>query len=192
MKNRIIACLCIICILFASGCSVAPDAESESSSSISSSSPEQETIGSVCQSNDFEMLLFSDKQVYKTTDAIQIWATLEYKGGGPAVKIWHGKPYIVFSITDGKDFNAEGMVLTLLISTVLKKGKVYRFDYKKSGGYGEDDLDADFWKSFYAEKNLFLPVGEYTVSVSGAFSLTETVTDSHSGLLCELKIKVVE
>lgn len=145
----------------------------------------------VCNENGFEMKLFSDKQTYKTTDSILIWATLEYGGDGDTVKIWHGEPYISFSITDGKDFNVDGIVLIYLTSTFLQKGIIYRFEYQKSGGFDANSPDADYWESFYSEKELRLPEGEYTISVRGEFSLTENVTDSPSNLLCELPIKVV-
>jgi len=140
--------------------------------------------------NDFELTLFSDKKVYKTTDAIHIWATLKYVGDNDTITIWHGKPYILFSITDGKDFNTIVFIQQILIETVLEKGELYHFDYRKIGGWYNDAPDASFWESFYQERNLYLPEGEYTVSVSGEFGLTEKTSESPSGLLCELKIKV--
>ncbi|MDR1185535.1 MAG: hypothetical protein LBK67_12180 [Coriobacteriales bacterium] len=143
-----------------------------------------------CTGDGFEVRLFSDKEVYKSTDTIQIWATLEYNGDEDVVTIWHGYPCMGFSLTDGKDFNVDGVVLTVLTSTEIEKGNVYRFYYQKSGAWSADDPDADFWEDFYKEKDLVLPEGEYTVTVRGDFSLTEEPFDSQSGLLCELKIKV--
>lgn len=139
----------------------------------------------------FELKLYSDKQVYKTTDKIKIWATLKYIGNNNQVKIWHGDPYIVFYISDGKEFNIGGMVFDILTSTVLEKDKLYEFDYIKSGGFSEDDPDADFWKKFYAKKDLYLPEGEYTVTARGDFSLSENTEESKRNLSTELKIKVI-
>ena len=184
MKRLLVSSLCAALIICAAGCGTTGPAEDPGS--------EIDLNSAECRANGFEMALFSDNTVYKTTDIIQIWATLAYTGPEDTVTIWHGIPYISFSITDGKDFNVEGLTLTVLASTVLNKGEVYRHDYEKSGGYGEDDPDADFWRAFYAEKDLILPPGAYTISAGGAFSLTETVTDSPSGLLCELKINVAE
>ena len=48
----------------------------------------------------FELNLYSDKQIYKTTDKIKVSANLKYIGDDSQVKIWHGDPYISFSITD--------------------------------------------------------------------------------------------
>ena len=140
----------------------------------------------------FELKLYSDKETYKTTDKIKIWATLKYIGNNSQIKIWHSDPYISFSIFDGKEFNIGNLFDCILTSTVLEKDKLYTFDYTKSGGYSEDDPKAGFWKKFYAEKHLYLPEGEYTVTVGGAFSLTEDTEKSKSNLSKELKIKVVK
>ena len=152
--------------------------------------PEQGENSISHSANDFQMNLFSDKEVYKTTDVIQIWATLEYTGNDDAIMIWSSDPYMIFSITDGKGFDTGGVAVDVLLSTVLTKGETYRFDYQKSGGWSADDPDAAFWENFYQEKDLRLPAGEYTITLNGAFSLTETILDSRSGLVCELKIRV--
>lgn len=138
----------------------------------------------------FELKIYSDKQTYKTTDKIKIWATLKYIGKNSQIKIWHGDPYISFYISDGKDFNIGGLIHTILASTELEKGKLYSFDYSKNGGYSIDDPKADFWKRFYAERDLYLPKGEYTLKVATAFSLTEKAGEKSSGLSKELKIVV--
>jgi len=140
--------------------------------------------------NSFELKIFSDKDSYNATNEIKIWATLEYIGDEDEITIWHGLPYISFSITDGKDFNVEGLCLQLLTSTVLNKGEIYTYNYQKSGGYSASDPAAAFWESFYKQKELFLPAGEYVVSVYGAFYLSDSVIGSESGLSCRLPIKV--
>ena len=140
--------------------------------------------------NNFEMSLFSDKEVYKTTDIIQIQATLKYVGNKDTITIWHGDPYMVFSITDSKDFNSNGIVYDILTSTTLEKDKLYSFDYQKNGGWDADDPMASFWEDFYTKKELSLPKGEYTVTLNGDFFLGRELVDSPSNLLCQLKIKV--
>lgn len=138
----------------------------------------------------FELELYSDKTAYNTTDKIKIWATLKYIGPDDQITIWHGDPYISFYISDGKDFDIGGIVHTVLRSTKLDKDKLYQFEYSKNGGYSADDPKADFWKEFYAEKDLYLPEGEYTVKVCTAFSLTEDVVKSEYNQSDELKITV--
>lgn len=147
-------------------------------------------ISNTCTANDFVLKLFADKASYTTDEPIQIRATLEYVGEKDTFTIWHGIPYISFSLTDGADFNVDGMILTVLTSTELNRGEVYEFDYVKSGGFSADDPNAEFWENFYQEEDLKLPVGIYTVTVRGAFSLSEDVVNDDSGLSCQLQIEV--
>lgn len=140
----------------------------------------------------FELKIYSDKQVYKTSDTIKVWSTLEYIGDKSEIKIWHGEPYIIYNITDGKDFNIDGLRHTILKSTILKKGELYRYDYIKSGGYSNDDPKASYWKKFFEEKDLYLPEGEYIIKAYCDFSLTESGIDSKYNQYSELKIKVVK
>lgn len=138
----------------------------------------------------FELNLYTDKQTYKTTDKIKIWATLKYTGNDNQIKILHSNPYISFTITDGKKFETGGIFDDILTSTILVKDKLYKYDYVKSGGYSADDPNVDYWKKFYQEKDLYLPEGEYIIKVGGAFSLTEDTEKSKSNLIKEVKIKV--
>jgi hypothetical protein len=84
------------------------------------------------------------------SEQIFILATLEYIGDEDTVTIWHGDPYILFSISDGKDFNSDGIFAASSGSIVLSKAETYRFDYQKSGGWGADDPNAGFWEKIYS------------------------------------------
>ena len=185
MKRRVLAALClsILFTLLLSSCNSKTD-------NTGNTVPETATNRASFNTDDFEINIYSDKAVYKSTEAIKIRATLEYIGSSDTVTIWHGEPYIIFSITDGKDFNIYGNVLTIMARTDLEKGTLYHFDYQKSGGWNASAPDAAYWESFFEEKDLILPAGEYTVSVMGAFSLTDKVIGSESGLICDLKITV--
>ena len=65
--------------------------------------------------NDFTLKLYTDNSVYSTDEAIKIWATLEYVGNENSVTIWHGDPYIVFSIRDGADFYISDFIHDIFI-----------------------------------------------------------------------------
>ena len=149
-------------------------------------------ISSAASANGFEIKLYADRDYYRKSDAIHIWATLEYQGEGDTVTIWHGLPYITFSITDGADFNTGGMVATILTSTELRRGEVYRFEFQKSGGYDPAGPDAAFWENFYQEGTLHLPAGTYTVTVNGAFSVSQEQRPGEQGPSCELQITVTD
>ena len=192
MKIMRMCILAFVCLLILSGCQgpqnqgqMEPDGAGGTASENTASQIEAETT-----ENDFCLTLYADNSAYSTDDAIQIWATLEYVGGDNSVTIWHGDPYIVFSITDGADFHVSGLVHDSLTSTILQKGQLYHFDYVKSGGYETLAPDADFWREFYHEEELKLPAGTYTVSVDGAFYLSEDVLSAEKGPSCSLQITV--
>lgn len=121
----------------------------------------------------FELKLYSDKQTYKTTDKIQIWATLKYVGSKKRITLYHGGSLIEFYISDGEAFHTGGVSNTILASSSLERDRLYRFNYAKSGGYSSDDPNYYFWEKFYSEKDLILPEGEYEVKASGIFSVNK-------------------
>lgn len=149
-------------------------------------------ISSSASANGFEIRLYADQDDYTTSDEIHIWATLEYQGEGDTVTIWHGLPYITFSITDGADFNTGGMVATILTSTQLRRGEIYRFEFQKSGGYDPAAPDSAFWENYYQEESLHLPPGTYTVTVNGEFSISQEQRPDEQGPSCELQLTVTE
>lgn len=138
----------------------------------------------------FKLNLYTDKNDYKQNEQIKIWATLEYIGSNKQIKIWHGDPYVSFTITDGKEFNTGGIFEQILTSTTLDKGMLYTFNYVKTGGYEEKSPDADFWRKFYNQKELYLPKGNYTIRVQGAFSLDQYGNKITNNLIEERKIRV--
>jgi len=139
---------------------------------------------------DFKLNLYTDKNDYKQDEQIKIWAVLEYIGPDDQITIWHGDPYISFTITDGKNFNTGGGVFSVLTSTVLYKGKIYTFNYIKSGVYDNNSPDAAFWQEFYNQKELYLHKGSYTIKVQGAFSINESGNNVGNNLFEETNINV--
>jgi len=148
------------------------------------------------ENNDFIMTLNSDKRMYSTNELITIWGTLEYTGDDDEIEIWSGCPLMSFQIAGGNehDFSASmgGLTVDILISSVLERGKVYHFDFQKSGGWNESDEDVEFWENFFSEEDLFLPEGEYTITLIGGFGLTERVSDNPSDLRTEINIVVIK
>jgi hypothetical protein len=138
----------------------------------------------------FRLVLHIDKLNYRSDEKIDLHSTLEYLGSKKKITIWHGLPYINYYITDEKDFNTGGIALTILTSSTLNKGEVYTYPFSKTGGFSEDDPKADFWRTFYSEKDLYLPPGKYKLSVSCNFSFTEDVKESKYNNIVEIEITV--
>ena len=121
----------------------------------------------------FELKVFSDKQIYKTTDKIHIWTTLKYVGTNQSIKIWHAGPRIMFYISDGKDINIGGAkFLVDWRYTILRRNKVYAYNARNLSVDGNDPLVA-YWETHNSGISLNLPEGEYEIKAVGDFSLSK-------------------
>ena len=190
MKSMKISVLLLAFLLTLVGCQNPQDKEQIDTDETECMESATTQIETETTENDFSLKFHADNSVYSTDEAIKIWATLEYVGDENSVTIWHGDPYIVFSITDGADFYISDFIHDILTSTVLEKGEQYRFDYVKSGGWDTEGPDADFWENFFQEEELKLPAGTYTISVDGEFYLSEDILSAEKGPSCELQITV--
>ncbi|QOX65764.1 hypothetical protein FRZ06_21625 [Anoxybacterium hadale] len=117
------------------------------------------------------------KLQYKETEEISLYSTIEYIGQKDRIDIWSGEPYFHHMIYKNGEVFTGGATLDMLKKTELKKGEIYTIPFSKSGGFSEDDPDADFWRDFYSEKTLKLPKGEYTFSGITSFTLDEEQQD---------------
>jgi len=142
------------------------------------------------EKDDFIMTLNSDKHIYSSTDAINIWGTIEYTGEHDSIEIHSSCTFMLFTISGG-DLFADGMggaVADVLAVSILEKGNVYHFDYQKSGGWDADDPNAEIWDEFFSSNELKLPAGEYTITLNGSFTVPER--SSNQNLIIELTIIV--
>lgn len=123
--------------------------------------------------NIFELKMYIDKDMYIHDEIINCYATLEYIGEEDSIAVYSSDPLVGFSIKDDKYFDGEYAVNDVLITTTFKKGEIVRFDYVKSGGWAAEDPNAEFYKKFFSEKELILPIGKYEISTMIACSLDE-------------------
>jgi len=121
----------------------------------------------------FKVTLFIEDGVHTSKKHIDIFSTIEYVGNDDSIKIWHGLPYFNYTIFDGEHYYSEGITETILTHTVLKKGQVYTKPFSKSGGWSNNDPDAEYWESYYMDKELKLPPGKYTLVAYCDFGLSE-------------------
>ncbi|WP_314000845.1 hypothetical protein [uncultured Paenibacillus sp.] len=113
---------------------------------------------------DFVYRLVSDKKEYVEGEPVLIYAELEYVGDKDSVTIYHASSPFYFPIVEKtRDYVIGYAMDQPLISTTLERGKPLREDYRKSGGYTEQDNKEyiAFMKAF-SEGNGF-PAGRYEV-----------------------------
>lgn len=125
----------------------------------------------VAQDDNFVIKTYISRLSFKEEEEINLYSTIEYVGDKDSIEVWSGEPYFHHMIYKDEELFSGGLTLDVLKNTVLKKGEVYPIPFIKSGGFSEDDKDADFWRSFYAEKELKLPTGEYTFEAATSFTL---------------------
>ncbi len=121
----------------------------------------------------FEVKTYISKLSFDEEEEISLYSTIEYIGDKSSITIWSGEPYFHHMIHKGEEVFSGGLTLDVLQGTELKKGEVYNIPFVKSGGFSEGDEDADFWRIFFAEKELKLPAGEYTFEAVTSFTLDE-------------------
>ncbi|GKX32281.1 hypothetical protein SH1V18_47610 [Vallitalea longa] len=136
----------------------------------------------------FKVTLFIQDGIHTSKEHIDIFSTVEYIGDDDEVEIWHGIPYFKYKIFDGENYYCEGINLDILMKTVLEKGKVYTIPFIKAGAWSEDADDSEYWEKYYKDKELKLPVGEYSLAAYCDFSLSEC--GSHYDNKVEIKFEV--
>ena len=120
----------------------------------------------------FKLSIHTDKNEYAAGEALSCYATLEYVGDSDSLRIYSSDPLVYFTIQGGR-FTGDYAVNDVLMATTLKKNEPVRFDFVKSGGYSANDADTAFWESWYAEPELVLPAGTYTISATADGFLDE-------------------
>ncbi|AKL95053.1 hypothetical protein CACET_c16040 [Clostridium aceticum] len=123
------------------------------------------------ENENFLIKTYINKLDFKDNEEISMYSTIEYIGEEDDITIWSGEPYFHYTIHNGQEYFNEGLTLDILKTTVLEKGEVYILPFSKSGGYCANDPNANFWKNYYAQKELKLPKGEYFFTAYTGFSL---------------------
>lgn len=113
---------------------------------------------------DFIYRLVTDQEQYLANEPVRIYAELEYKGKNKEITIYHAASPFSFPMYEKtRSYSILYMMDQPLVSTILTKGKPFREEYKRSGGYGSQDEKAyiDFMKDFL---NNGFPDGHYVMS----------------------------
>jgi hypothetical protein len=141
------------------------------------------------RNENFAIKTYIDKLEFNENEEIKLYSTIEYIGENESIRIWSGEPYFHYLIHDGSKYINDSVVLDVLKETVLKKGEVYTIPFAKSGGFTQEDPDAEFWEQYFAEKELKLPAGDYTFTAVTDFCL-DMDQEEKVTLKTEFKVKV--
>ncbi|SFJ41207.1 hypothetical protein SAMN02799624_04371 [Paenibacillus sp. UNC496MF] len=123
----------------------------------------------------FELKLHIERTTVKAGEPIAASASLTYIGDQPKITVWGARSFLTFAIHDANGFAMEGASTAERAPTGLNRGQTYAYPFFKSGGYDSQAPDADFWRAFYAEKELRLPAGRYVLEANLSFDLHEAL-----------------
>lgn len=183
-KGLLSWCLMIIVVGLFAGCAQQPEKIDEGNLESEYSSTNSMEDGM------FRLSLYlANKQLW-ANEPIDIYSTLEFIGDTDTVTIWHGNPYIIYTLYDDQGVcYTNAIIQTVLESTTITKGDLMTFNFQKSGGWSTDDPNAEYWEAFYSDPELKLPKGKYTLSVGCAFGLSEEGQDYHSNIETEFEVE---
>lgn len=134
---------------------------------------EETTIAESAVNDDFiSLTIVADNSVYKADEVIECYATLTNMGEEP-ITVLHSNPLVVFYIEGGDYFSGSYGREDSLNRTTFVPEEELRIEFQKSGGWSADDPNAAFYKTFYEEKELRLPVGQYTLAAHLEYSTDE-------------------
>jgi len=149
----------IALIVVASG--VAADCGEESVS------PDSGPITSSAEGNGFVLAVTLPADTYTPVDPIELEVTLTWQGAAPTKKVWGsaGGP-LLFALKqlDGPIEIGPASDAACAIHEFVR-GVPQVSGYRKSGGYSDTDPNAAFYKAFFADPKLRLPVGQWRISV---------------------------
>lgn len=140
----------------------------------------------------FELKLYADKSSYSTDEIIFCYATLEYIGEGDSITVYSSDPLLGFGLRDDKYFEGGYAVNDILMTTRIQKGVIYRYEYSKSGGWGSEDPNAEFYEKFYKDRNLILPAGKYEITAAMNCSMDqEDIMGSQYNISISTELEVI-
>jgi len=155
-----------------------------------SNSNEANPISSSSSNGLFVLTITVDSAQYKNDTPITCYAQLKYTGT-ETITIYHSQPLTAFGVKDDKYFNNDYIRLDELISTTFNPGDEITYEFKKSGGWSQDEPNAAFYEKYYTQKELILPKGTYQLSANLQYSMDENdVAGTMQTLSAVVSIKV--
>lgn len=130
-------------------------------------SPDSRPLTSLAEGNGFMLTVTVPTNTYSPVDPIELEVTMTWQGAEPTKKVWGsaGGP-LLFALKqlDGPIEIGPASDAACAIHEFVR-GVPQVSGYRKSGGYSDTDPNAAFYKAFFADPKLRLPVGLWRISV---------------------------
>jgi hypothetical protein len=131
-------------------------------------SSEDSAEGSVGRAEDdtFLVQIVSPKDHYSVGEAIPITSTIMYMGRQISITASGEAPGLITYDVDQLDGPLDMLGGTRLMCHAhrLDAGRAYEVPFTKSGGFDDAAPNAGFWKAYFADRQLHLPVGSWKIT----------------------------
>ena len=123
---------------------------------------------------------------------IEVEAVITNDGREPIVLSGSGSGFVFFSVTRLEDglTSGEPAVTGDCAEHIVPVGEPIVVPFAKSGGWSEDDANADFLKAYFADPRLTLPSGTWRIEVSTLGNVGEACTGPLLDLDVALQVTV--
>lgn len=145
-------------------------AQSTSSAPGESASPTSSTARAETTEGPFRLVFELPKDTWRADEAIAGVATLSLVDGTGVNLGGSGSGLIGFGIDEVDGSRHMEPVFTFDCAPYrLEAGKPMTSPIQKSGGYSEDEPNAEFYRSFFADPAVHLPPGDWKISAVASF-----------------------
>jgi len=121
----------------------------------------------------FRLTIATDHDRYRAGQVIEVVATLTYLGPDPStVALGSGSGLVGFGVkSDDPAIDIGPAFTTDCAPWPFVRDEIVEYPFSKSGGFGNDDPLADFYRSYFEMPELRLPAGTWTIYAGASFSI---------------------
>lgn len=129
-----------------------------------------ELASGVARQGDLTLSVKGTPALVPTGQPIEVTAIITNTGAGPLTVGGPGSGVVFFSVTRLEDGVSSGppVIEGDCAPHEFPPGEAVDFSFKKSGAFTDDDADARFRRSYFADPELRLPSGTWRIDVSTA------------------------
>ena len=125
---------------------------------------------------------------------LDVEAVVTNDGDEPLVLSGSGGGFVFFSVTRVEDglTSGEPAMTDDCVPHVLADGERTVVPFAKSGGWSEEDPNADFLRTYFGDPDLSLPAGTWRIDVSTAATIGEGCVGPRLELAVSVVVQITE
>lgn len=179
--------------VFAAACSQSPTPTPVGSGTVPGPTDPQLASG-VATQDDFTLSVMAMPAVAATNEVIEVTGSITNRGPEPMTVSGPGSGVVFFSVTRLEDGVSSGppVIEGDCAPHEFPPGEPVDFAFKKSGAFTDEDTDAGFRRSYFADTELRLPSGTWRIDVRTAGVIGDACRGEPLDLELSLIVTVTE